>query len=1478
MKRHAVDRTLLFLVVVLASSPSDRTEGQLGSAFAAPDEALLGDCNGNGVPDDVDTSVHFQTRAVDADLPFPISTFAADLDGDGDRDVLSASNDPSIVAWYENIDGLGSFSAPQVVGSGDGAGSVHAADLDGDGDNDILATRQLDETVWFENTDGAGSFGSEQVIAGALQADAVRGVDLDGDGDNDILTAQGGIDQIRWFENEGAGSFGSHQIVATSVGGVTVALGADLDGDDDLDVLFAASQDDSVGWIENLDGNGTWGPVQILTDLANGARAAIAVDLDGDDDLDVAAAYFFGDTIAWFENTDGNGTFGPEQIISDAVDGPRSVAAADLDNDGDQDVIAPSFNDDTVSWFENTDGDGTFGPPEIISDTADQVVTVVAANLDGDGDPDVIAAVSGIVNSLLWYENLRDDCNNNGVPDSCEDPSVRAACTDVDLDGVSVTTDCDDGNPNCTTDCTDEDGDGFCVTSDCDDTNPNCILDCTDVDLDGLCPPFDCDDLDPDCTTDCADADNDGVRACSGDCDDTDPECGPEDCTDCDRNGIPDICDEPVTFATRDVSTLEGGLETPAADLDGDGDRDVLAGLNSAGGLVWYENADGVGASWGSAQILELQFSVTAKTADVDGDGDFDILADVGGTVSWFENLGDGGAFGPQRPIAVDFRPRRVVAADLDDDGDLDVLASSHLNDKIAWYENLDGAGSFELGQLVASGSIVNSAHPVVAVDLDGDDDLDILAASATSSGRVLWFENVDGEGDFGSHQLIDEPVGQPRSLFAADLDGDDDLDILVGAFTGDEVLWYENLDGVAGSFGFGGVIHSNNAPTSVVAADLDGDGDAEVLSSGFFGVVRNDNLGRGVFGPTQPIDGGLTWRIDVANVDGDGDLDVVAGRSDDIRWYENLRPDCNNDGVYDACQDPDVASDCVDVDNDGVSSTADCDDRNPNCTTDCTDCDGDGYCVTTDCDDSVSYCTADCSVCADSDCNANDVPDATDSSVRFTTEELDSFFDEPDAIQATDLDGDGDRDLLVGGGNGAIAWYENTDHLGSFGPRQTILSAVGEVISAFAADFDGDGDRDVLSGESVAFGLFWLENEGALWLQHTIDPNVAGTVSVFAADVDGDGRNDALAAVKLNNKIAWWRNTGSGSFSSQQVIHEAAPGDPTMITAADVDGDGDLDVLAVYEVEEAITWHENLDGNGNFGAQQLVDTAAGAASVSGADLDTDGDLDLLATLAGDFLVVWYENLDGNGTWGPRRTVSPVGAPEWAVAADLDDDGDQDVLSVSGHDGILWSENVDGVGAFGPPRFASSSPLGGKQVVAADLDGDGDLDGASSLAGTVSWHENLRDDCNRNQLPDVCEDPSVTDACTDLDADGFPLAEDCDDDDHTLWTDPGPVDGLRLSAHGQPGDAALSWPPPAEPGAAAVRYDTLRSTDPSDFLDPATVCVESDELDRLAQDDGVPSPGKLHHYLIRVENDCPGGVGAMGADSEGVPRAGSSCP
>eukprot|EP00944_MAST-04C_sp_MAST-4C-sp1_P003125 g3125.t1 len=201
-------------------------------------------------------------------------------------------------------------------------------------------------------------------------------------------------------------------IITTQANGASSVYAADIDGDGDIDVLSASSSDNKISWYENMDGKGTFSIQNIISTQANGASSVYAADIDGDGDIDVLSASSSDNKISWYENMDGKGTFSIQNIISTQANGASSVYAADIDGDGDIDVLSASSSDNKISWYENMDGKGTFSIQNIISTQANGASSVYAADIDGDGDIDVLSA-STKDTKISWYENINGVFSKN---------------------------------------------------------------------------------------------------------------------------------------------------------------------------------------------------------------------------------------------------------------------------------------------------------------------------------------------------------------------------------------------------------------------------------------------------------------------------------------------------------------------------------------------------------------------------------------------------------------------------------------------------------------------------------------------------------------------------------------------------------------------------------------------------------------------------------------------------------------------------------------------------------------------------------------------------------------------------------------------------------------------------------------------------------------------------------------------------------
>jgi FG-GAP-like repeat/Secretion system C-terminal sorting domain len=682
--------------------------------------------------------------------------------------------------------------------------------------------------------------------------------------------------------------------------------------------------------------------------------------------------------------------------------------------------------------------------------------------------------------------------------------------------------------------------------------------------------------------------------------------------------------------------------------------------------------------------------------ADLDGDGDLDVLtSSFDNKVAWFENLNGQGFYSRLKIISTNNdQASSVFAKDLDQDGDLDVLSTALYSNNVAWYENLDGQGNFGPQQvLLTTGSIALS---IDSEDLDGDGDNDVLSGSG---GLIAWNENLNGQGNFASPVTISTEVSLPFVVLARDIDSDGDSDIISASFDG-KVAWYENLDG-QGNFGPQTIITNNTGGYALYVEDIDDDGDMDVVSGSDYNIVWLENLdGQANFGPENFLDTSITRckKLYVDDLDGDGDKDVLATNSDingdfsEIVWYANLngQGDFGSETIISTFLDGSRSVIAGDADNDG---------------------DLDVFSASSN-DGTVAWYP-----------NTNNVfgsPEYITTSTRTTR-----------FVHTADLDGDGDEDVVSGSwAADKIAWFKNINGQGNFYLEQVVSYDSYLIKTVFTSDLDGDGDLDLLAASVGDDTIAWFENIdglGSFGPKQVISNTVERAWFVHAGDLDGDGDNDVLAVSYWDLQLIWYENTdGQGTFGPEQII-QTGTGYKSAL-AEDVDGDGDLDIVTGSQSFGGdLAWHENIDGLGTFGAQQIIaDDAQNPEAIFVEDLDSDGDLDVMA--AGYNLVSWYENIDGLGDFGEARVISTDVIDGTSVyATDLDLDGDLDVLATSWEDDILaWHENLDGLGNFGPQQIIASDMDGAEWVCASDVDNDGDPDviAGSYFDDKVVWFEN----------------------------------------------------------------------------------------------------------------------------------------------------------
>ncbi|MCZ4319700.1 T9SS type A sorting domain-containing protein [Aequorivita viscosa] len=282
-------------------------------------------------------------------------------------------------------------------------------------------------------------------------------------------------------------------------------------------------------------------------------------------------------------------------------------------------------------------------------------------------------------------------------------------------------------------------------------------------------------------------------------------------------------------------------LSVEFVDLDNDGDKDILYLRNNPRQVVWVENLDGAG-NFGAVQIvMEEDFIGNIKSIDMDNDGDLDLLGTLTDTftgwIVWYENIDGQGAFGPQ-VLLID-NPNefaKIALEDIDNDGLLDILATEYVysQGKIFWHKNM-GNGSLGPMQIIYQFNWAQSGGTNIVefqyadINTDGKKDLIITSIDDNSFINTYWLENLDNQGNFGDLQFIMDTNDQ--YLFY-DLDNDSDNDMLLWNRYADKISWKENEDG-QGTFGTPNIITSAvDFVSDAKAADFNGNGWLDIVSA----------------------------------------------------------------------------------------------------------------------------------------------------------------------------------------------------------------------------------------------------------------------------------------------------------------------------------------------------------------------------------------------------------------------------------------------------------------------------------------------------------------------------------------------------------------------------------------------------------------------------------------------------------------------
>ncbi len=616
-----------------------------------------------------------------------------------------------------------------------------------------------------------------------------------------------------------------------------------------------------------------------------------------------------------------------------------------------------------------------------------------------------------------------------------------------------------------------------------------------------------------------------------------------------------------------------------------------------------------------------------------------------------------------------------LVTADYDGDGDVDgfVVNPNLTPPRLSQLRN-DGEGRF--GLQPALGITNNNIRGQVVFDADADGDPDVvLAADSTTVAcqfDLLLLRN-QGAGSF-TVQAVAAIDGRCRQLTAADLDGDGDRDLVVCA--GTHVLCFSapppprvlfNRGTGALSDATTTVLPVQFAPMtdSVAALDVTGDGRLDLIGSGSPVQVFVQQANGTFVATTGLIPHALTEHR-TADMDGDGDLDLIGKNGGIVRMLRS---------------DPAGVWTVVDINQPGPSLIR------------TGDLDGDGdldLWVTNGFFGIVGSLWR------------NDGSSFTDVSAAWLSTRTGGF-----AGELVDTDGDGDLDL----------WHsiEGVHHNDGTGRLLRLEPWTGqEPYRGEAADVDGDGRVDLVGVIGSGNGpVGWLRNlDGGYHGEPVTISTGDETVIPLARDIDGDGDPDVVSGLGV------WRNNGGVFTNVGAAVLPAAFNPPSLpplrplrvLRSGDVDGDADLDMVLGYGVGQLRDVVLINQGNGVFvdgGAARLVD-ADTTEDLALFDADGDGDLDLAMATSTASVRLFRNDGSGNFTNVTASTLPAGLSGRQVVAGDLDGDGRSDLVVAGGSAGVRALRRVGT--SFVPFPTALPALPATEWPALADFDVDGDLD------------------------------------------------------------------------------------------------------------------------------------------------------------------------
>jgi hypothetical protein len=633
------------------------------------------------------------------------------------------------------------------------------------------------------------------------------------------------------------------------------------------------------------------------------------------------------------------------------------------------------------------------------------------------------------------------------------------------------------------------------------------------------------------------------------------------------------------------------------ADVDGDSDLDIVAISDVV--YVFLNGGDNTGSNTGvfvySSYVQVGRGPYSVSLGDVDGDGDQDVVTadENSSSISVRLNGGDGtgsntGVFKNGSTINIGGDPTSVVLADVDNDGDLDILANNNTTAVIVRLNGGDATGSntgvFSGGQSAALSGYSEPYTNLTVGDVDGDGDIDFAMSVGDISGNSSVNVRLNGgdasgsaTGRFSGGQNI--AVGAYGVAFG-DVDADGDLDL---ALSTTNLIAFVRLNGGdatgsnTGVFSGGTSLTTGHESYSVGLADMDGDGDLDVLTADYGSsgitiglnqppapVLDNVSPTKGVAGTTVTLTGKNLLGATVAV----GGKTTVISNSTDTSLTFKVPTGANTSGLLTVTTSGGVATKPFTVEVLVVSTTPKVNSLNAS---------------------------------------------VYNSNVTVALTEPATYNSATNMAVYSALAGGRKQGQTYPSGNNLLFYGSSGLSTTNFRPGEQVdVTVPASVVNAGGIGVTKRVYRFTTAVSGLGRGNFRPGTEVGLAVQ---------PYDFTMADVDGDGDSDIIAATAgttgLGNSLSVRLNTGNGTFTAgTNLILPGAGQGVRSIAAVDLDADGDLDLVTANAQTNNVSVLLN-NGRGTFTAGNNIAVGVSPRQVVAADVDGNGTQDLLVVNSG---------------------------------------------------------------------------------------------------------------------------------------------------------------------------------------------------------------------------------------------------------------------